>query len=143
MKVILNGKAINYFDDDVGILRDLFLHLSVHFPFQSMEAVKTSISELFNMVLEEIQIKLNDFKKSDSESEKIKLDKKKTSLLLRKINKFLKFIDGTKTKDALINRVFNFILSLEGLNTLPGFGFYSKEFSGKMYGNPEIKSLYK
>jgi len=107
----------------------LVLYFSKHFPFQSVEKIKENMKELLSFVLEQLVLTKNKI-----------LDKEILSLK-RKINFFLKTIEKIDSKEKIIKAIYNFLLSLDGLSTLPGFGM-SNKFNDKININPEKTSIY-
>ncbi len=128
MKGKINGKEIEGMEEKY-LTTILVLYFSKHFPFQSVEKIKENMKELLSFVLEQLVLTKNKI-----------LDKEILSLK-RKINFFLKTIDKIDTKEKIIKAVYNFLLSLDGLSTLPGFGM-SNKFNDKININPEKTSIY-
>lgn len=128
MKGKINGKEIEGMEEKY-LTTILVLYFSKHFPFQSVEKIKENMKELLSFVLEQLVLTKNKI-----------LDKEILSLK-RKINFFLKTIEKIDSKEKIIKAVYNFLLSLDGLSTLPGFGM-SNKFNDKININPEKTSIY-
>lgn len=70
--------------------------------------------------------------------------KRKASGLKRKITNFIRFAETIKTTEDIVAKSYDFLLGLEGLSTLAGFGMADKsggKFRGRVAGNPERVSV--
>lgn len=120
----INGQSMVFHDDIEIALINALSALSVDFPYQSFETIKENILKLFEQFKEFF------------------IDDKTAKKTLTKINKFIKNLDKVTEANSLIKMIYNFILGLEGLSELTGFGFASK-FGDKLYGNSEKTSIRK
>lgn len=128
MKGKVNGDAIEDHGDKY-LTVVLVLYFTKHFPFQTVEKIRENIKELLSFISEKLV-----------QTKNKNLDKDILSLK-RKISFFLKYIDKIETKENIIKAIYNFLLSLDGLSTLPGFGM-SNKFGDKININPEKTSIY-
>lgn len=128
MKAKINGTAIENLGDKY-LTTVLILYFSKHFPFQSGRKIKENIKELLSFISEKLV-----------QTKNKNLDKDILSLK-RKISFFLKNIDKIESKENVIKAIYNFLLSLDGLSTLPGFGMTNR-FKDKININPEKTSIY-
>ncbi|MDD5053498.1 MAG: hypothetical protein PHO27_12255 [Sulfuricurvum sp.] len=129
--VVLNGKSYNYGDDYNGLIRDLCLHQIRHYQYQSFDVLRENVKVIMEMVYEflsDTSVSLNDARKTD--------------LIKRKINVFLKYLPQQKDVLLLLAKIYNFALAVDGIGNLPGFGF-SNRFGDKLSGNAERISLRK
>lgn len=129
MKAKINETAIENLGNKY-LTTVLILYFSKHFPFQSGEKIKENIKELLYFILEKLII--------SKENEQLNKD---ILSLKRKISFFLKNIDKIESKENVIKAIYNFLLSLDGLSTLPGFGMTNR-FKDKININPEKTSIY-
>jgi hypothetical protein len=87
---------------------------------------------------------------SEEKDTKNEIRKKELVSLLRKLSLFSKMINHMELKyfngERAQLKIFNFLLSMDGLSTLPGFGF-SNHHNDKLKGNSEkaftLPSKYK
>lgn len=135
MKIILNDAAAeDYRDNYRGALTDLLYMQSRHFPYQPVDVMKENIANLmidFRTLLSDELGQLVTKKNTIQEEMK-----KEIQGLNRRINGFLKFLPRKTDRNKVIQFVFDFILGLEGISYLNGFGF-SNRFGDKMVGNSE------
>ena len=96
--------------------------MSIDFPYQTFDTIKENILKLFDQF------------------EEFFFDDKAAKKILNKINKFIKNLDNVGQKNPLIKMIYNFMLGLEGLSELTGFGFASK-YDDKLFGNSEKTSV--
>jgi hypothetical protein len=131
MEVIHNNKRLDYNDNYKGILEDLILLQTKHFPFQSIETMKENfinlMTDLFVAFENEKEIQTN------------KVKKRELTSLTRKIENFIKAMRYKKTSNVAERTIYDFVLGLEGIGTLNGFGFCSK-FGDKLVGDSERQS---
>ena len=118
----INGYSTVFHNDIELALINSLSALSIDFPYQTFDAIKENILKLFDQFKE--------FFNDDKAAKKI----------LNKINKFIKNLDNVGQKNPLIKMIYNFMLGLEGLSELTGFGFASK-YGDKLFGNSEKTSV--
>lgn len=70
--------------------------------------------------------------------------KEKTQLtrLQNRILRYKKQFSRIESHQVLVNYYYSFLLAMEELSTLSGFGF-SNKFGDRLSGNPERQSIYK
>ena len=130
LKAVVNGDKINP-ENNKSLIMTLVLFMTRHFPFQTLETMKENITSLLITIQEGLSlINTND-----------ELYKKEISGLKRKISFNLKVIDKIRDRETMIATVYNFLLSLDNLSTLHGFGM-SNRFADKININPEKRSIY-
>lgn len=124
------------FKDEREAIYCVFLNCGTKIKFQKgLNAKKfiIGICDMFQEVLDPIKIETNN-----------EIKKKEILSLLRKLSFFSKGIAQTESKyfdgEKAQQRIFNFLLSLDGLNTLNGFGF-SNLHKDKLKGNSEKTSV--
>ena len=101
--------------------------------YQSFEIIKEQTIEFCNLIYEGLL-----YEKETCAQEKYK---KEISLLSRRIARFRQFVEKSiQNKEQMTRSIYDFILSLEGMALLPGFGF-SNTFGDKIAGNSEKKSI--
>lgn len=128
MRAKVNGDVIEDHGDKY-LATVLVLYFTRHFPFQSVEKIRENIKELLSFISEKLIPSKNKSLNKDILN------------LKRKISFFLKNIDKIETKENVIKAIYNFLLSLDGLSTLPGFGMTNR-FKDKININPEKTSIY-
>ena len=129
MRVIWNGASINYEDEKEAVCC-LFSFFSKKIKYQSSEVAKESVSQLCDMFVELFSLLREDLK-----------DKVERRKYLNLIKKLLVFKEGflrvrVLKRNQAVEKIFEFLLSLEGLSPLWGFGF-SNKFNDRLKGNPE------
>jgi hypothetical protein len=131
ISALVNGKRCSIQQNDV---RDLLEHLALillrNYKYQHPIVIQENMQQLLFLALEGIDL---------SELKTIAEHKEKLSLK-RKIRIFMKRISSFKDKEDLIRKIYDSLLSLEGLSNLPGFGF-SNKFGDRLVGNPEKQSV--
>ncbi|MFA5355242.1 MAG: hypothetical protein WC302_00690 [Candidatus Paceibacterota bacterium] len=135
MKIILNGQSFEFFQE-VDMLRALILFNSNQLSYQPVEGAKENVLGITDMMYQ--------FIKSNSDEVKVanKVKRRELQSLMRRISIFQRFFRKVEDRETLISRVFDFLLALDGLSTLPGFGF-SNRFKDRLKGNAEKISLRK
>ena len=118
----INGQSVVFHDNIEMALITALSTLSIDFSYQSCETIKENIFKLFDQFKEFF------------------IDDKTAKKILTKINKFVKKIKDIDQNILIIKMIYNFMLRLEGLSELTGFGFASK-FGDKLFGNSEKTSV--
>lgn len=118
----INGQSVVFHDNVEMALINSLSALSIDFPYQTFDTIKENILKLFDQF------------------EEFFFDDKAAKKILNKINKFIKNLDNVGQKNPLIKMIYNFMLGLEGLSELTGFGFASK-YDDKLFGNSEKTSV--
>lgn len=118
----INGQSVVFHDNVEMALINSLSALSIDFPYQTFDTIKENILKLFDQF------------------EEFFFDDKAAKKILNKINKFIKNLDNVGQKNPLIKMIYNFMLGLEGLSELTGFGFASK-YGDKLFGNSEKTSV--
>lgn len=134
MEAVVNGKAVRYGDNYTDALRDIMIFHLPHIQFQQVEHARENLIaqiEQFSEVLI--------FEKETVATKEVK---KKISTVQRKLSFFRKTLEFCKSSEAVQNKLYEFILSLEKLGILHGFGF-SNQFGDKIKGDAERQSLRK
>ena len=103
-----------------------------HYQFQSVDKIKEDIKDVSDILIEGLELEKTKFHD--------RKDKLKVTRLIAKLRSLVRFSEYKKTRTTLTAYVYDFILSLDGLGTLPGFGFGNK-FGDKIQGNSERVSL--
>lgn len=123
--IVENGHKYHYGGLTKQLVSDLILSRAAHFQYQSEDSIKEGvkvvselISEAALFVKEELEIKMA---KAGTSTKAIKEEKAALSRLVAKVVKFSDWAQKAKTRDSLIRNIYNFVLTLEGMNTLPGF----------------------
>jgi len=132
MQAIINGTKCD-FNNDKYLVEVLTLQLTKNFPFQTLEAIQINMVSMLELIREGLELT----KSSDEDV------KKEITNLKRKITKHLETIPKIRNKEVMIKTIYNFILSLDGLSTLNGFGVCSTQFGDKIRINPEKESIRK
>lgn len=128
--LIVNEQKSKY-DDYTSLTQDCFLMFLPKMNYQSIEVVKGNVVGLTEMLLEYLQ----DIKALPVEER----FKKEIRNLHTRLTKFLRYFPMIRSKDKQISRVYEFLLSLDGMGTLAGFGFGNK-FGDKLKGDSEKES---
>jgi len=131
--LILNDHQTNYIYHK-DLTRDCYLMFLPKIKFQSIESIKENVGKLTEMIIEFLQEE-----KSRSQTED---SKKEIRVLPIKLKRFIRYFNLVKNRDKLIMKVWELILSLDGMGTLAGFGFGNK-FGDRLQGNAEKESLFK
>lgn len=118
----INGQSVVFHDNVEMALINSLSALSIDFPYQTFDTIKENILKLFDQF------------------EEFFFDDKAAKKILNKINKFIKNLDNVGQKNPLIKMIYNFMLGLEGLSELTGFGFASK-YGDKLFGNSKKTSV--
>jgi hypothetical protein len=125
-------------DKPLGFLRVeeavefLLYQRTIHLQFQSPEKIQDDLEDFAEIVIEGLQIK--------KEKVRDKKEKLKMGRLIKRVEGFIVFARYKKTNLKLTAHIFEFMLSLNNLGTLAGFGFGNK-FGDKLMGNSEKVSL--
>lgn len=130
MKAIVNGKVLD-FNNDKALITSLSLFFLRHSPFQSIDTMKENFKGLFQQVHSGLA----------GVRPRSEVEKKAITSLKRKISLHLGFLDKIDSKESFVQVVYNFLLSLDGLSTLPGFGVCTAHFGDNLYINPEKQSM--
>ncbi len=115
-QIMINGYLINF-----NSSKDLLVYLLLNIPdllYSPLDILKENILNIFSIVSEYAK-EIKDPARNIRISSKQQLQWK-----------------ATKTKEELQIKVYDLILSLEGMNSLHGFGFANK-FGDKLLGNSE------
>ena len=134
MKIVWNGKEL-CFDNERETVYNVFLLMINRIKFQPAAVLKKNMMELCDMfieILEPLEKKTKDEHK-----------KKEYSSLIRKLMMFSgtvkKLGKDYLTGNKMTERIYNFLLNLDNLETLHGFGF-SNRMKDKLKGNSEKQS---
>ena len=129
IKVVWNGANIDYEDEKEAICC-LFSFFSKKIKYESSEVAKENISQLCDMFVELFSLLREDLKD--------KVERRKYLNLIKKLTVFREQFLRVKVveRNRAVEKIFEFLLSLEGLSPLWGFGF-SNKFKDKLKGNPE------
>ena len=134
MEAVVNGKSVRYDDNYIDALRDIMIFHLPHIQFQQTDHARENLIaqvEQFSEVLI--------FEKETVATKEVK---KKISTVQRKLSFFRKTLDFCKSKETVQDKLYGFILSLEKLGPLHGFGF-SNIWGDKIKGDAEKQSLRK
>ena len=131
MYAMINGEKCEY-NNDKYLVEVLTLQLTRHFPFQTLETIKENMCGLFDQIIEGLTLD----KTTDENL------RKETARLKRKITTNLRILPKIRNRELLIKTIYNFLLSLDGLSTLNGFGTCNR-FNDNLKINPEKESIRK
>jgi hypothetical protein len=130
MVLVLNGVTTHYHGGEATnmAIAGLLSIIIARMPQQSMASIQESAkmaTEMANEILVE-----------EWREELDGREKAKKSRLISRLSKLSESVSNTSSKDKAISMVCDVMLALEGMNTLPGFGF-KWTIANQMHGNPE------
>ena len=134
MEAVVNEKAIRYNDDYVYALRDLMVFHLPHVKFQPADHARANLIAQVDQFNEVLFL--------EKEAAATKEAKRKITTVQRKLVIFKEVLGYCKSREVIQNKLYNFILSLEKLGPLHGFGF-SNIWGDKIKGDAEKQSLRK
>jgi hypothetical protein len=131
-KILVNGHLYADLHSDMrSTVSGLLSYIDIE--NSPLHAIKRNLQAIFDIVTEHFSQE-REFYKGKERSAIIKFIK--NMQLLRDT------WEGINIKEVLARRYFEYILSLDGLGTLPGFGVQNK-MGDTLYGNPEKISIMK
>jgi hypothetical protein len=128
MIAVVNGKEYDYGIDVKSLVRDLTLKIADHVPYQDIATARGNMSDLLGMFVEGLTTHKDTIVTSKARSENTRL--------ITSLSNLRESVIKTKDTGKLLQKVYDTLLRLEGLNTLPGFGF-QWTIATQMVGNPE------
>jgi len=129
-RIKVNGKIVDFFDAN-ECLQFLLAQLDMkHSPFKTLKENVDKILDVFLWCCED----LREGKKGTEKARLTKVINEVDNMRLRWLN--------AKTVEHLQTLVYDKLLSLQNLSTLPGFSAVTR-FGDKLYGNPEKVSVDK
>ena len=134
MEAVVNGKSVRYDDNYIDALRDIMVFHLPHIQFQQTDHARENLIAQVEQFSEVLIF--------EKETVATKEMKKKISTVRRKLSFFRKTLDFCKSREMIQEKLYGFILSLEKLGVLHGFGF-SNIWGDKIKGDAERQSLRK
>jgi len=120
MKIVLNGKQSDYGTNFSALVKDVIVYQSKQYEYQSFETIFENIGgimDLFYSGFEMEQLLITD-----------KTTHKEIISMKKRINRFLKNYCNINNKEKLIHKIYDFVLSIDGLSNLHGFGQIERKF---------------
>ena len=134
MEAVVNGKSVRYDDNYIDALRDLMVFHLPHVKFQPADHARANLITQVDQFNEVLFL--------EKEAAATKEAKRKITTVQRKLVIFKEVLGYCKSREVIQNKLYNFILSLEKLGLLHGFGF-SNIWGDKIKGDAERQSLRK
>jgi len=134
MNIIWNENIFRH-QDEKTMIHHLFFLLSIKMIYSPTHVIKENIKKMVEMVQELLSLSIDEWKASNSDL--APTQRKKLQSLSRRLNSLNKGVSMSINLDGVTaqRKVFDFLLGLEGMGSLPGFGFSDK------FGNSEKVSL--
>lgn len=134
MEAVVNGKSVRYDDNYIDALRDIMIFHLPHIQFQPADHARANLITQVDQFNEVLFL--------EKEAAATKEAKRKITTVQRKLVIFKEVLGYCKSREVIQNKLYNFILSLEKLGLLHGFGF-SNIWGDKIKGDAERQSLRK
>ncbi len=134
MEAVVNGKSVRYDDNYIDALRDIMVFHLPHIQFQQTDHARENLIAQVDQFNEVLFL--------EKEAAATKEAKRKITTVQRKLVIFKEVLGYCKSREIIQNKLYNFILSLEKLGLLHGFGF-SNIWGDKIKGDAERQSLRK
>jgi hypothetical protein len=134
MEAVVNGKSVRYDDNYIDALRDIMIFHLPHIQFQQTDHARENLIAQVKQFSEVLIL--------EKEAAATKEAKRKITTIQRKLVIFKEVLGYCKSREVIQNKLYNFILSLEKLGPLHGFGF-SNIWGDKIKGDAERQSLRK
>lgn len=134
MEAVVNGKSVRYDDNYIDALRDIMIFHLPHIQFQQTDHARENLIAQVDQFNEVLFL--------EKEAAATKEAKRKITTVQRKLVIFKEVLGYCKSREVIQNKLYNFILSLEKLGLLHGFGF-SNIWGDKIKGDAERQSLRK
>lgn len=134
MEAVVNGKSVRYDDNYIDALRDIMIFHLPHIQFQQTDHARENLIAQVDQFNEVLFL--------EKEAAATKEAKRKITTVQRKLVIFKEVLGYCKSREVIQNKLYNFILSLEKLGLLHGFGF-SNIWGDKIKGDAEKQSLRK
>jgi len=134
MEAVVNGKSVRYDDNYIDALRDIMIFHLPHIQFQQTDHARENLIAQVKQFSEVLIL--------EKEAATTKEAKRKITTIQRKLVIFKEVLGYCKSREVIQNKLYNFILSLEKLGPLHGFGF-SNIWGDKIKGDAEKQSLRK
>jgi len=134
MEAVVNGKSVRYDDNYIDALRDIMVFHLPHIQFQQTDHARENLIAQVKQFSEVLIF--------EKETVATKEAKRKITTIQRKLVIFKEVLGYCKSREVIQNKLYNFILSLEKLGPLHGFGF-SNIWGDKIKGDAEKQSLRK
>ena len=134
MEAVVNGKSVRYDDNYIDALRDIMIFHLPHIQFQQTDHARENLIAQVDQFNEVLFL--------EKEAAATKEAKRKITTIQRKLVIFKEVLGYCKSREIIQNKLYNFILSLEKLGLLHGFGF-SNIWGDKIKGDAEKQSLRK
>jgi len=134
MEAVVNGKSVRYDDNYIDALRDIMIFHLPHIQFQQTDHARENLIAQVDQFNEVLFL--------EKEAAATKEAKRKITTIQRKLVIFKEVLGYCKSREVIQNKLYNFILSLEKLGPLHGFGF-SNIWGDKIKGDAEKQSLRK
>ena len=134
MEAVVNGKSVRYDDNYIDALRDIMIFHLPHIQFQQTDHARANLIAQVDQFNEVLFL--------EKEAAATKEAKRKITTVQRKLVIFKEVLGYCKSREVIQNKLYNFILSLEKLGLLHGFGF-SNIWGDKIKGDAERQSLRK
>ena len=134
MEAVVNGKSVRYDDNYIDALRDIMIFHLPHIQFQQTDHARENLITQVDQFNEVLFL--------EKEAAATKEAKRKITTVQRKLVIFKEVLGYCKSREVIQNKLYNFILSLEKLGLLHGFGF-SNIWGDKIKGDAEKQSLRK
>ncbi len=132
MNISINEKKPLIFLKLEDAVEFLLYQRTIHLQFQSPKKIQEDLDSLSKMIVEGLQ--------NEKEMVRDKKEKLKIGRLIKRVQDFIRFSKYKKTTIELTQHIYEFMLSLNNLGTLAGFGF-SNKFGDKLMGNSEKVSI--
>lgn len=129
MNILINNELYENIQD-LDYCKQILLSL-IDVQYSPLQALKANIFSFFNLI--------EDFCKTEREAKKGG-EKAKLTREINKVNDHRKLWKIIKKRETFIQKYYDYILEIEQLGTLRGFGV-TNSFGDKVRGNPELQRI--
>lgn len=113
----------------------VFLLINVVDSLSSLDVLKSNVFRIFALVIDVcLDLRTNEGLTA--------IERAGVTRLATNLGNYISYWDRIGTRENFLKRYYDYLLSLDGLATLPNFGF-TNSFGDRCFGNPEKSSIYK